>query len=176
MWKIWNIINQCRTISPLRSTADKCRRPSLVTPSHFHIVKPHISWIVKGFSVAFWRKTEDNHKNTHICLFPTLANMWGRDASLSMWIFHIWMYKSTFSKKKKKFCLWLKKNILSLETLSRKNWWNWWSWGTYDEHCFFSSKCFHSLNKFNKTRFDWQQGALPQCLLFALTFLVSSCF
>lgn len=46
---------------------------------------------------------------------------------------------------------------------------------THEEHCFFSSKCFHSLNKFNKTSFDWQESALPQCLLFAITFLVSSC-
>ena len=47
--------------------------------------------------------------------------------------------------------------------------------GGREEHCFFSPKCFHSLNKFNKTSFDWQESALPQCLLFALTFLVSSC-
>lgn len=52
---------------------------------------------------------------------------------------------------------------------------NWWSWRTREQHCFFSLKCFHSLNKFNKTSFDWQERALPQCLLFALTFLVSSC-
>lgn len=52
---------------------------------------------------------------------------------------------------------------------------SWWSRRTREERCFFSSKCFHSLNKFNKTRFDWQRGALPQCLLFALAFLVSSC-
>lgn len=55
-----------------------------------------------------------------------------------------------------------------LETLSRKI-------GVHEEHCFLSSKCFHSLNKFNKTSFDWQESTLPQCLLFALTFLVSSC-
>lgn len=52
---------------------------------------------------------------------------------------------------------------------------NWCSWRTREEHCFLSPKCFHSLNKFNKTSFDWQESALPQCLLFALTFLVSSC-
>lgn len=52
---------------------------------------------------------------------------------------------------------------------------SWWSRRTREGRCFFSSKCFHSLNKFNKTGFDWQRGALPQCLLFALAFLVSSC-
>lgn len=52
---------------------------------------------------------------------------------------------------------------------------NWRPRRTREECCFFTSKCFHSLNKFNKTSFDWQEGALPQCLLFALTFLVSSC-
>lgn len=52
---------------------------------------------------------------------------------------------------------------------------NWWSRRTHEELCFVSSKCFYSLNKFNKTSFDWQESALPQCLLFALTFLVSSC-
>lgn len=51
--------------------------------------------------------------------------------------------------------------------------------GGHEEHMknivVFSPKCFHSLNKFNKTSPDWQETALPQCLLFALTFLVSSC-
>lgn len=47
----------------------------------------------------------------------------------------------------------------------------------HEGHCFvsLSPKCFHSLNKFNKTPCDWQEGALPQCLLFALAFLVGSC-
>lgn len=53
MWKIWNTINQCRTISPLRSTADKCRSTSLVTPSPFQIVEQQFSSIVKRFSVDF---------------------------------------------------------------------------------------------------------------------------
>lgn len=66
------------------------------------------------------------------------------------------------------FPSWFEEKFVWLETLSRKI-------GGHEEHCFFSLKCFHSLNKFNKTSFDWQEGALPQCLLFALTFLVSSC-
>jgi len=53
---------------------------------------------------------------------------------------------------------------------------NWRSEGTHENIVpFFFPKCFHSLNKFNKTSFDWQESDLPQCLLFALTFLVSSC-
>lgn len=144
----------------------------------------------------YWHETE-HVKNSFVftllgmnfktCTKPSYTSIYpffeaGKRMNLFTWIWEFsWRYSRFFFSSF--FCVGGKNKSNTLSTLIWRKFCllgnfveeNLRSRRTHEEHCFFSSKCFHSLNKFNKTCFDWQESALPQCLLFAITFLVSSC-
>lgn len=167
-----------------------------MTQSRFlKIIEPHIFWTGMGFNVVYKAlRGENKHKlqtttaDSSKCRYLPVAHLWTCGAAtetehvaISYVGNCIFMCLCGFGRSVscdaqwshlKSLSAYFGQTFLWLETLSGKI-------GGREEHmkkhCFFSSKCFHSLNKFNKTHYDWQEGALPQCLLFALTFLVSSC-
>lgn len=89
MWKIWNSINQCRTIRPLSPPIDECVSASLISQSPsseaaYFLNSDRIFWggrVSKPETTAVIPLSQ----NIHLCLFLTLRSTWRWDAALSMW-------------------------------------------------------------------------------------------